>query len=822
MSLWSLGLCAFCHKGAVTEKTGEMLKAPDEEIMAHYNCVLFSPAVVSSESGSQNIFGGFDITTVKKEIKRGNGLKCVYCYEYGASVGCDIKSCKNTYHFICVEEAGGKCIEDLDNQLYIAYCDRHKDTEQAGVANNELDDGPHLRALPSTSEASHGKTSQKKKRRKREENNTQRKRQKTKETCSTEVLQNAKLGEQSEIDYIYYVVDEEDNMEAPGTSASDRNPLLTSDSHADDPDLPVFNCSIKRLPKKDWINKSKKKADPQLIKHCTTGQPVSSPTKAMLPLPKPASAPGVRREELVQTVSPSNTNIINMSQMSSIDTSTSSTNCIDGLAKQSTESSNVKDRSLTQSVDSTSGNDRLATQLADSSNSKDRTVEQPVGSINGTNLMVPLSNELFMSSHAKTVSYNNANKSNVQPVIYPNVNELSYQQCIDSLHEKPSVKEKPVVSSNVNMSLNKQPMFSISNNTFDTLSADRMTPVVNKRLAVRSLNFSNKEPTKILITQGTSEPQPSVSPLAQDVYVEQPATRLSVHGSALNQKSRLVQEKSVEESSQSYKDQTIPVSVDSLIPPDVSAPETEIEAPLTDFPRPQEMAARLETHSKQNSHTVLQSPRTLDSANDISQSRNDVEEEQVAELPPSATLNVPIASPDVPAPEQTSSVAKIVQDLQSDRAIAMELNQNLEIQRQQIALQEKQLAEQEKQVKALAGVKETLSTLASAQDRLSAACMISFCASSAVLLELKNMKAQMVQGPQEILDSDAYDTGEQELQESTAPSALAPIDEAIQGPQEILDSDAYDMGEQELQESTAPSALAPIDLSDPRPTSNWP
>ncbi|XP_075055182.1 uncharacterized protein LOC142141019 [Mixophyes fleayi] len=662
MSLWPVGLCAFCRKGAVNEKTGEMLISPGEEIMAHYNCVLFSPAVVSSESGSQNIFGGFDITTVKKEIKRGNRMKCVYCYEYGASVGCDIKSCKNTYHYVCVEKAGGECIEDLDKQLYIAYCKRHKNTEQACVANDESDDGPHFRALPSTSEVSHGNIRQKKKRRKREENNTQRNTCLTSDSDADDLpvfdglnisIKKKTTEKNSDESFIEQSSEQlkETLCSTPRkcTSESSLTSSYSSFHHKETPSP--------RLPKKDWRHKSKKKADPQdeeilngnmshfkmtpeaqsdtnlhedkvdrnpsrsspVIKHC----PVSSPTKAMLPLPKPTSSSSGRRKGLDQTVSylqrklntasPSNTNIISMSQMSSIDTSTSSTNCIAGQAKQSTESFNVKDRS--QSIDSTSGNDRLATKLADSSTSKGRPVEQPVGFINGTNLTVTLSNDLFMSPHAKTVSYNNANKS--KSVIYPNVNKLPYQQCIDSLQMKPSVKEKPAVSPNVNMSLYKQPKAT----TLVTMSAEPMTPVVNKRPAVRSLNFLNEEPTKIPNTQSTSDPQSSVSSLAQ--YVEQPATRLSVHGAALNQKSRLVQEKSVEESSQSFKDQTNPVSVDSLIPPDVSAPETEIEAPLADFPRPQEMAARLETHSKQNSHTVLQSPRTLDSANDISQSRNE-------------------------------------------------------------------------------------------------------------------------------------------------------------------------------------------------------
>ncbi|XP_053564341.1 PHD finger protein 11 isoform X2 [Bombina bombina] len=123
----SLGVCAFCHKREQTKETGSLLKTSNDKITAHANCLLFSPQVVSADPPNPNVLGGFDVKSVKKEIKRGKKLKCSYCKLKGASIGCDVRACKKTYHYLCVKKAGGEYITEDTIGIYKIFCSKHKD-----------------------------------------------------------------------------------------------------------------------------------------------------------------------------------------------------------------------------------------------------------------------------------------------------------------------------------------------------------------------------------------------------------------------------------------------------------------------------------------------------------------------------------------------------------------------------------------------------------------------------------------------------------------------------------------------------------------------
>ncbi|TMS17325.1 PHD finger protein 6 [Larimichthys crocea] len=73
--------CAFCRTNRDKE-CGQLLVSDSQKVAAHHKCMLFSSALVTSHSDSENI-GGFSIEDVKKEIKRGNKLMCSSCHRPG-------------------------------------------------------------------------------------------------------------------------------------------------------------------------------------------------------------------------------------------------------------------------------------------------------------------------------------------------------------------------------------------------------------------------------------------------------------------------------------------------------------------------------------------------------------------------------------------------------------------------------------------------------------------------------------------------------------------------------------------------------------------
>ncbi|KAM5180561.1 uncharacterized protein ACMZJ9_001050 [Mantella aurantiaca] len=130
--------CVFCHEG---EEAGTLRNTLDPDILAHFNCLLFSPQVTTEPpQDSQDNKVVFNIPSVLEEIKRGKKLKCSHCKKVGASVGCDYGRCKKTYHYLCVKKASGVHIRKEDEETYLAYCCFHSKKCQGqgdGQPNNE-------------------------------------------------------------------------------------------------------------------------------------------------------------------------------------------------------------------------------------------------------------------------------------------------------------------------------------------------------------------------------------------------------------------------------------------------------------------------------------------------------------------------------------------------------------------------------------------------------------------------------------------------------------------------------------------------------------
>ncbi|KAG8585059.1 hypothetical protein GDO81_004881 [Engystomops pustulosus] len=134
--------CAFCKTSEENYYIGNLQRSPDGRVVAHRNCMLYCPPLISR--GSQEETEGFecDIELVLSEIERGKKLRCFFnrCRKRGATVGCDVEECRRTYHFPCVEKAKGS----LNQERFIVFCFEHK-RNQANDPEKSQD------AQPSTS-----------------------------------------------------------------------------------------------------------------------------------------------------------------------------------------------------------------------------------------------------------------------------------------------------------------------------------------------------------------------------------------------------------------------------------------------------------------------------------------------------------------------------------------------------------------------------------------------------------------------------------------------------------------------------------------------
>ncbi|NWH75023.1 PHF11 protein, partial [Piaya cayana] len=91
--------CAFCSEG---ESGSVMYIAKDRNIAAHQDCLLFSSGFVESEEyNPENLDLRFDVTSVLKELRRGKRLVCNFCRKKGATVGCEERACRRSYHYFC-------------------------------------------------------------------------------------------------------------------------------------------------------------------------------------------------------------------------------------------------------------------------------------------------------------------------------------------------------------------------------------------------------------------------------------------------------------------------------------------------------------------------------------------------------------------------------------------------------------------------------------------------------------------------------------------------------------------------------------------------
>ncbi|NWV53117.1 PHF11 protein, partial [Daphoenositta chrysoptera] len=111
--------CAFCSEG---EAGSVMYIATERDIAAHQDCLLFSSGFVESEDhNSENLGIRFDVASVLKELRRGKRLVCNFCRKKGATVGCEERACRRSYHFFCALCDDAAVETDQANGVYRCF-----------------------------------------------------------------------------------------------------------------------------------------------------------------------------------------------------------------------------------------------------------------------------------------------------------------------------------------------------------------------------------------------------------------------------------------------------------------------------------------------------------------------------------------------------------------------------------------------------------------------------------------------------------------------------------------------------------------------------
>ena len=116
----SEGLCDFCQSSQAILPCDLLYRI--EDISAHYFCLLFSSGLCQS-GGEKEGVKGFLPVDIRKELRRGSRLKCVFCKKKGATVGCAEPSCKKSYHSTC--GARHDCLLQYFGQ-FKSLCSKHR------------------------------------------------------------------------------------------------------------------------------------------------------------------------------------------------------------------------------------------------------------------------------------------------------------------------------------------------------------------------------------------------------------------------------------------------------------------------------------------------------------------------------------------------------------------------------------------------------------------------------------------------------------------------------------------------------------------------
>jgi BRCA1-associated RING domain protein 1 len=94
----------------------------------HELCAIWTPEVFLDDNNR--------FKNMAKALKRCKKLKCTFCGDLGAGLGCLNKDCKNTFHFLCAKTAA--CL--LVGSRFIIFCPEHRLTDATEEEKKEEDD----------------------------------------------------------------------------------------------------------------------------------------------------------------------------------------------------------------------------------------------------------------------------------------------------------------------------------------------------------------------------------------------------------------------------------------------------------------------------------------------------------------------------------------------------------------------------------------------------------------------------------------------------------------------------------------------------------
>ncbi|XP_071003461.1 PHD finger protein 11-like isoform X3 [Oncorhynchus clarkii lewisi] len=115
--------CVLCLTSEENRTTGPL--STKGSITAHQNCLLYSSGIICQNSPEFDDLFGFSVEDVLNELKRGNRLICYRCKKKGATVGCEVKRCKKSYHYPCAVRDGAQNVDDHTEEKFTLYCLKH-------------------------------------------------------------------------------------------------------------------------------------------------------------------------------------------------------------------------------------------------------------------------------------------------------------------------------------------------------------------------------------------------------------------------------------------------------------------------------------------------------------------------------------------------------------------------------------------------------------------------------------------------------------------------------------------------------------------------
>eukprot|EP00188_Purpureofilum_apyrenoidigerum_P001926 Plantae.Rhodophyta-Purpureofilum_apyrenoidigerum.ctg2114.p1 GENE.Plantae.Rhodophyta-Purpureofilum_apyrenoidigerum.ctg2114~~Plantae.Rhodophyta-Purpureofilum_apyrenoidigerum.ctg2114.p1 ORF type:complete len:1354 (+),score=138.93 Plantae.Rhodophyta-Purpureofilum_apyrenoidigerum.ctg2114:538-4599(+) len=135
LSTWGLDICGelvceLCRQATQNETVGRFIPI-DQLGWVHVNCVVWSSEVCRSDKSVDVL------NNVKHAVKRNrNSYRCSLCGDKGATVGCEVRTCKENYHFPCAVQAECQFGATVDSYHYVR-CKRHASNQSAGLFTTE-------------------------------------------------------------------------------------------------------------------------------------------------------------------------------------------------------------------------------------------------------------------------------------------------------------------------------------------------------------------------------------------------------------------------------------------------------------------------------------------------------------------------------------------------------------------------------------------------------------------------------------------------------------------------------------------------------------